>query len=447
MSNNKYEKIAHEIEVRIKENQYRPNSKLPPHRVLANELGTTPATVAKAYSLLVNKQLVESFVGRGTFVCGRSELKHAIQPPVKDEENYNFSILQPCLYKNVLPIKNAMQKASEQLTAELIGYTEHSGHESHRLAGVKWAKHFGLEGGTASNTLLTDGAQHALFLLISVMTMPGDTIAVEELTYPGIIAIANLTGRNIVGIPLDSNGVSAKELETVICQHKPKVVIIIPSHQNPTGITMPESRRREIAKVIEAHDIWLIEDDIYCFLDDAPIPAISNFIPEKAFHISGLSKAISPALRCGYIKIPDNQVTKINAFIRANIWLSSPINYISATSLIESGEAFEMAELQKKTAIERQCIARDFLHNIQNSPSGYHIWLPLPSHWQRDRFLVEAGSRGIIVSSGSYFSVSGENSTFIRLSLMAISSETRLKEGLKALEDLMSSDTSTSFVF
>lgn len=445
MKDSKYVQIANTIEQRIKDNQYSANSKLPPHRLLADEFKTTPVTVAKAYKLLSSKHLVESFVGRGTFVCANSALNKAIQP-LEDDKNYNFSILQPCLYKNVIPLKNAMQKASEELGANFIGYTENSGHESHRLAGVNWAKHFGLVGGTIQNTLLTDGAQHALSLLINAMTQPGDTIAVEELTYPGILAIASLAGRKVVGVPLDEEGVSPEALDMVIRENKPKLVIIIPSHQNPTGITMPESRRRAVAKVIDKHAIWLVEDDIYCFLDQPSIPPISNFIPEKSFHISGLSKAISPALRCGYLKVPECQIGKINAHIRANIWLSSPITYMLATSLIESGEAFEMAKLQRETAIERQLIASDYLQGVQNSPSGYHIWLPLPSQWTRERFLVEANRKGIIVSSGGYFSVSGENSNFIRLSLMAISSEQKLKEGLEMLKELMLSDMLTDFL-
>lgn len=446
MNDNKYVQIANTIEQRIKDNAYSANSKLPPHRVLADEFKTTPVTVAKAYKLLSSKHLVESFVGRGTFVCGKSGLNQAIQPP-EDDKDFNFSILQPCLYKNVACLKNAMQKASEDLSADFIGYTEHSGHESHRLAGVKWANHFGLVGGTVKNTLLTDGAQHALSLLIHAMTKPGDTIAVEELTYPGILAIASLAGRKVVGVSLDEEGVSPASLEAVLQQHKPKLVIIIPSHQNPTGITMPESRRRAVAKVIDEYPTWLVEDDIYCFLDKSPIPAISNFIPEKSFHISGLSKAISPALRCGYLKVPESQIGKINTHIRANIWLSSPITYMVATSLIESGEAFELAKLQREIAMERQLIASNYLQIVENSPSGYHIWLPLPSHWTRERFLVEANRRGIIVSSGSYFSVAGESGNFIRLSLMAISSEEKLKEGLQALKELMLSDMLTDFSY
>ncbi len=446
MSDTKFSNIAQIIEQRIDKGDYPVNSKLPTHRVLASELDTTPATVAKAYKLLSDKGRLESFVGRGSFVRSQTDLNQAIQAP-KDEDDFNFSILQPCLYKNVNALQKAYQVAGERLTSELIGYTEHSGHEAHRQAGVTWAKRYGLEGGDTSNTVLTNGAQHALSLLINALTKPGDTIAVEALTYPGILAIASLSGRNVVGIPMDESGASPEALRSVIKEHQPKLVVLIPSHQNPTGITMPEARRREIAAVIKQEDIWLIEDDIYGFLNETAIPAISNFVPEKAFHISALSKAISPAMRCGYIKAPADKVALLNAHIRANIWLSSPINNIAGTHLIESGKAFEIAEMQRQTASERQRLARGILTSIDCDAEGYHLWLPLPNHWTTERFVMEAKNRGLIVSSGSYFEVSGNEDNHIRLSLMSIPTEERLAQGLEALKSLLNSKVETLFSF
>lgn len=446
MSDIKFNKIAQVIRERIELGEYPPSSKLPTHRVLAAELDTTPATVSKAYKLLADEGKLESFVGRGTFVCGKSDLNLAIQAP-EEEEHYNFSILQPCLHKNVGPLKNAYQVAADKLSADLIGYAEHSGHEAHRKAGVKWAQHFGLEGGTTSNTVLVDGAQHALSVLINLLTKPGDTIAVEALTYPGILAIARLSGRNVVSVEMDEHGVIPSEFDKVIRANKPKLMVVVPSHQNPTGITMPETRRQSIAKVIEKHSIWLLEDDIYCFLDETAIPAISNFIPEKAFHISSLSKAISPAMRCGYIKAPDSQLPMLNAYIRANIWLSSPINYLAATQLIESGEAFQIAEAQRKSAFERQELARKVMPSIQCRATGYHIWLPLTKSWKSDQLTLEAKNRGVLVSSGNYFDVEGNETHHVRLSLMSISTETRLQEGLEILKDLVNSESGALLPF
>ena len=116
--------------------------------------------------------------------------------------------------------------------------------------------------------------------------------------------------------------------------------------------------------------MWLVEDDIYCFLDDEPIPPIANFAPDYTFHISALSKAISPAMRCGYLKAPESQITALNANIRTNIWLASPINFIAATLLIESGDAFRLADQQREVANERQKMVREIFTSIEFTASG-----------------------------------------------------------------------------
>lgn len=126
MSDSKFIRIAEVIERKIEKGEYSPSSKLPTHRALAEELGTTPATVAKAYKLLIEKGFLESFIGRGTFVRASTTLDQAIQSP-DEETNFNFSILQPCLERNVPALKNAYRQSAELLTAAVIGYTEYWG--------------------------------------------------------------------------------------------------------------------------------------------------------------------------------------------------------------------------------------------------------------------------------------------------------------------------------
>ncbi|MZI95965.1 aminotransferase class I/II-fold pyridoxal phosphate-dependent enzyme [Vibrio sp. CAIM 722] len=446
MSEAKYRQIARIIEQRMDTGEYPAESKLPTHRQLADELETTPVTVSKAYQLLTDNGRVYSHVGRGTFVCASNSLSDVIHP-TDEGKDYNLSILQPCLHYNLNAISQAFQVATRSLPLDMIGYTEHSGHEKHRATGVKWAKHYGLEGGQSHNTLLVDGAQHGLSLLINALTKPGDTIAVETMTYPGIMAIAGLAERQVVGIPMDDQGVTGQGLTQVIEQHQPKLVVIVPSHQNPTGVTMPLERRKQIANIIAKHQVWLLEDDIYGFLHQEPISAITNFVPERGFHITSLSKAISPALRCGFIKIPESQIAHIEAHIRTNIWLSAPINYAAATVMIESGEAFSLAEQQREIASQRQTIARELLPQALTSHDGFHIWLPLPEHWNQERFVMEAKNRGVLVSSGGYFNAPNSTNHHIRLSLMSVATDEGLRQALVILADLLAQPMTTVFPF
>ncbi len=444
MSETKFRQIAHKIEQRIDQGEYPIHSKLPPHRILADDLDTTPTTIAKAYNLLAEKGRVESFVGRGTFVKPL-----AGQADSHDDENaeYNFSIIQPYLASNLPYLQKAMEKASRYLDLQLLSYADQSGHEAHRKVGVTWAKHYGLEGGSVHNTVLTNGAQHGLSLLILMLTDVGDTIAVESHTYPGLIAVAKLLGRKLVGVELDERGMSPESLRYVIAHYQPKVVVVTPSHQNPIGVSMDEVRRKEIAEVIEYTGRWLIEDDVFGFLNPQPISAITNYIPHRAFHLSSLSKAISPSLRCGFLKLPDSMVSEVNAHLRANVWLASPVGYATADQLIETRDAFRLARNQRQLAERRQALAQEILGPQVRSTRGYHVWLPLPNHWSPEAFVMEAKNLGILLQSGNHFSVSGIATNYVRLSLMSISSEARFKQGLQMLKTLLASEMHAAFPF
>ncbi|MDD1781012.1 PLP-dependent aminotransferase family protein [Enterovibrio sp. ZSDZ35] len=435
MSEAKFRDIAQQIEARIDEGHYPAHSKLPPHRELAAEFNTTPVTISKAYKLLAEHKRVESFVGRGTFVLAPPSLGQAIQ--AQDGEGYNFSILQPCMHLNLSQVRQAYRDATEYLDTALLSYTEGSGHQAHREAGVKWLKHFGVSDANLENTLLTSGAQHALSLVISALTQSGDVIAVEALTYPGILAISELSNRSIVSVEMDEYGLCPKSLKRVLKTHKPKLVIALPSHQNPTGATMNASRKKDIAKIISSSSTYLVEDDIYAFLNDDITPAISTLAPDRSIYITSLSKAISPAMRCGFIKAPDYLIPTLNAHIRADIWLASPLNFVAATQLIQSNAALTLAAAQKAEAEQRQHLAKEVLGTHCVNGSGFHLWLPLPRHWSSERFTAEAKRRDITVSSGVHFSSDGKGESHIRLSLMAIRSQDQLKAGLLALKSLI----------
>ncbi|MFT5880177.1 MAG: DNA-binding transcriptional MocR family regulator [Moritella sp.] len=448
MSDSKFRYIAQTIETRISTGVYKSNAKLPPHRALADEFETTPATIAKAYQLLVEKNKVESFVGRGTFVCGESKLQTVIKAP-EDDQSYNFSILQPCLIHNTLQLQSAFQQTYSSLSSDLLGYVENSGHLAHREAGVKWASEYGLQANDPDEVLLASGAQNALDIIIQTYTKPGDCIAVESLTYPGILSIASLLRRRVIEVKMDDKGMCPDALREVINVQKPKLVVIIPSHQNPTGITMPQTRREAIAEVIEQSNVWLVEDDIYGFLNPSPIPAITNYIPNQSFHITSLSKAISPALRCAFIKAPSSEVRKVGAFIRSSIWLASPFNFEVAAHLINSGEAFNMANQQKLLATKRQIFANEALGflSLSSQATSYHMWLALPPSWRQEHFVMEAKNQQLLVSSGSYFAQQGNSTNHVRLSLMAINDERRFQQGIRALANLLKNSHESHFPF
>lgn len=438
----KYIEISNIIETRIDLGEYAKGSQLPTHRALAQELDTTAVTVSKAYQTLAAAGKIESFVGRGSFVFDDKPLSQVIRSGDADNE-FNLSILQPCMSNNVKRLHHEFQDSFNQnIDARLYEYAEDSGLLKHRDIGRQWAVKYGLDMPKVEQLHLVNGAQHGLSTLIQLYTQVDDLIAVEAQTYPGILSIANFLGRRVVGIQMDDHGMCPNDLERQFIQENPALVIVIPSHQNPTAVTMPISRRKQIAATILKYNAWLIEDDIYGFLNTTTLPAISNFAPEKTFHISSLSKAVSPGIRCGFLNSPLSQSKKIAAFLRAMVWLPSPLLFETASHLIESGLAFNLAEEQQNIAKSRQAIAQNILkkYHFNGQLNSYHIWLTLPEQWNADSFCLAAKNQGLLVSSSTYFSADGKPLDKIRLSLMAIDSESRFTLALKNLANLL--DTS-----
>lgn len=440
MAQPKYQEIAKAVLHLIDIGHYQVGSKLPTHRSLAEEYNTTAITIAKAYKLLAEQGHIESFVGRGSFVKKATSLKAIIQSQFADSE-WNFSILQPCYANHLTELYQQIESCSnEPSSPSLFGYTEDTGSIKHKESGMLWMQKFGLQVRSSEHILLTNGAQHALSTLIENYSKPDDRIAVEALTYPGILSLIKTLGRHAVGVDMDEQGMMPERLNAVCFEEKPSLVIVLPSHQNPTSITMPLERRKAIAEVIQQHPVWLIEDDIYNFLNDESIAPITNLIPEKSFYINSLSKAISPGLRCGYMKVPQTRIQTLSSYIRTMMWLASPLPFEVANKMIRSGLAFDLADKQKQIAKQRQTLANEILPGVTSqSESSYHIWLTLPKTWQPGEFVITAKERGMLVNDGQFFSADQTPTQAIRLSLMAIADDTYFEEGLRALRDLLNS--------
>ena len=101
--------------------------------------------------------------------------------------------------------------------------------------------------------VICPGTQNALFDFLSVQTEPGDVVLCETLTYPGLKAAAALCGVRLVGVATDAAGILPDALEAACREHAPKALYLIPTIHNPTTVTMPPARRREIAEAIRAH--------------------------------------------------------------------------------------------------------------------------------------------------------------------------------------------------
>lgn len=424
-----YARIADALERDVRAGLLMSGSQLPTHRHLARELGITPVTVTRAYAEAARRGLVESSTGRGTFV--RSARRDANATTISEEIDLFTNIVNTPV---PVPSRAMLDRAALMLTSSTYAYG--CGSERHRTAGATWIA-TGIGRRTdPSRVIVTSGTQHALFLAFAATTRPGDTILTESVTYHGAKSVASLLGIRLEGVPLDRSGLLPDAFERACRGRGPKVLYTIPTLHNPTGTVMPDKRRREIALIAEKHGVTIIEDDVCGFLLDKTPPAIASFAPDRTIFITGLGKAIAPAMRVGYLTAPEALLQRAQSALAASILLTSPILAEMAATWIEDGTASRIAEQKRTEALLRNRAARRVLAQASGDPRSSHLWVELPRRCTLDAFLEESRRRRVRVAGASSFAVSDDIPRAYRISIGAPASIAELENALHILASI-----------
>ena len=428
----------------IRTGQLEAGARLPTHRELAEQLGIAIGTVSRAYALAQRQGLITGEIGRGTFVSFGVSAASAISMEGEEPSLIDLS-------KNRIARDTPDRRLAETLAALgtrsdlaplLDDYQPAAGATRHRAAGAVWISRMGLEA-QPGQTLICSGAQHAMFVALTVLTKPGDTIFTEQLTYPGIKALASLLHLTLHGLPLDEHGLRPDSFETA-CRTTaaPKVLYCVPTLHNPTASVMPDARRREIAAIAGRHGVTIIEDDVYGALPlDAPAP-IATYAPERSFYIASTSKSLAPGLRIGYLVAPAEAVDRAAAVIRTTTWEATPLMAEIVTTWIEDGTVDRTLEWKREETLSRQALARNILGDYYDGASSSmscHIWLQLPDPWRSADFVAQARTRGVIVTPSEAF-VAGRLTSAphaVRVCLGSPHSRHQLEKGLEILADIL----------
>ena len=155
--------------------------------------------------------------------------------------------------------------------------------------------------------LIASGSQGVLDAVGKVLIAPGDRVAVEAPTYLGALQAFDPYDPCYVRLATDDDGLIPESLEQALSQHTIKFVYLVPTFQNPTGRTLPEGRRKEIAAILKRHHALLIEDDPYGALryKGRPLMPIHHWAPDQVVYISTFSKILAPGLRVGFCVAPE----------------------------------------------------------------------------------------------------------------------------------------------
>src|SRR5690606_30303540 len=199
-----------------------------------------------------------------------------------------------------------------------------------------------------------------LLAVLATFARPGERILSEDVTYPGVRAIAAQLRLDLAGLPMDGEGIIPEAFAEACERLRPKALYLNPTLQNPTTLTVPLRRREAICAVAQTYRVPIIEDDAYGFIPQHAPPAIAAMAPDLTWHIGGLSKSIGAGLRLAYVVAPDAKAAwPVVSAMRAGNVMASPLTTALATRWIEAGTADDILAFIRSEAAVRQRIAGD----------------------------------------------------------------------------------------
>ncbi len=440
----RYVAIVEAIAEDIERGRLKPGDQMPTHRDLANHLGVTTGTITRAYSEAARRGLLVGETGRGTFVK-ESLFDDAFLAPsgTEDEALIDLSLNIPPLSIGD-PLGQALTRTLAGLAARpglsaLMGYQPAAGVERHRVAGAEWVARSGLRA-RSQQILVCSGALHAMTVVFSTLTKPGDTIFTESLTYPGMKNLAHLFHLRLEGLAMDDHGIRPDAFAKACKRDTARVLYTIPTIQNPLGTLMPEARRREIAAIAREYDVAIIEDDVHSFMLPAPPPPLSSFAPENSYYILSTSKSIAGGMRIGYLVAPERMVEVLSTSLRATVWMAAPLMAEIASEWIKDGTADRLVEQKREEARARQEIANRTLEGFKFDahPLSFHLWLHLPEPWRSNEFTAQLRRRGVAVTPSEAFVPGREEAPHaVRVCLGAPRSRAQLESGLAIIREVL----------
>ena len=429
----RYLAIADAIGEDIRAGRLSSGDRLPPQRKLAIALGIDFTTVSRAYAHAQTRGLIDSHVGRGTFVkeglTGRSGM---IDPARTHNEELSMNMPPEPEDPELL---RQMQEGLDYVSANLLPllrYQSATGSEKDRVAASKWLSLRGMVP-RLERIAVTPGAHATMAAILSMITSPGDRILCEKVTYPGIRTIAARFGVELVGLETDAEGILPDALVAAIRKVGPRALYLNPTLHNPTTLTIPINRRLEISEVLNHHGLALIEDDAYGFIPPkAPAPfAVSA--PELTWHIGGLAKCIGAGLRIAYTVAPTaKDAYSLAQAIRSISVMPSPISMALATQWIEDGTADGIRRFIRNETSARQRIAAETLDGFEYVSADYafNVWLRLPMGSGRADVIARMAGRHIGIMPSDAFTVSGQSDEHVRICLGGSLSRDALRDGL-----------------
>jgi DNA-binding transcriptional MocR family regulator len=265
-----------------------------------------------------------------------------------------------------------------------------------------WLRSRGIHA-TPAEILVTTGGQQGLNVLARAFLTPGDVVLTESPTYPGAFLTFRWAGADVVGLPVDHDGVRIDALEEALARYRPKLVYLIPAFQNPTGAVLTAERRRRVLELSVQYRVPVVESDLYgdlYFEQEPPASLKAQDASGVVIYQGGGSKLGLPGLRVGWLVAPMPAMAALTVAKTFEDLHTAALTQRLAAAFIASAHAERhLARLRVECRVRRDALVgalREHCPQLRfRVPGGsYYLWATLPAPLTADALLPVALEHG-----------------------------------------------------
>jgi 2-aminoadipate transaminase len=299
---------------------------------------------------------------------------------------------------------------------------------------------------TTDDVLITTGSGQAIDLVNGLLLERGDTVILEEFTYGGALTKLKRLGVNVIGAPLDDEGLKIDALGQIFEDLgrkgiRPKYVYTIPTVQNPTGSILPRERREALLALTRKHAVPVFEDECYADLtwDGSGPPSLYAMDPKQVIHIGSFSKTLAPSLRLGYAVAVPEVMSRLVACKRATDSGTGALDQMVVAEYFSQNFTEHVGGLTQtlhdKLDAMVEAVEREFgtaVEKMWYPKGGIFLWLKLPDRVDVTKLVAPATKAGVVFNPGPEWSCNpGESKSHLRL-CFALPSKDDIRAGVAA---------------
>jgi DNA-binding transcriptional MocR family regulator len=424
----------------IANRQITPGVRLPSIRAMAGSMGVSKSTIVDAYDRLVAEGTIQSRPGSGFFVAGPmppfsltqagSGADGQIDPVWMTRQSLDdtATLLKPgCgwLPDGWMPqddMRRALRKLARDDQIDLTGYATPYGLPALRQLLARRLADHGIEA-SASQMMLTESGTQAIDLLCRFLVEPGDTVLVDDPCYFNFHAMLRAHRVKVVGVPMTSNGPDLTRFEEVLIAEKPSLYITNSAVHNPTGATLSPVTAHKVLGFADAHDLRIVEDDIFADFEHDPAPRLAAFDGlDRVIHIGSFSKTLSASVRCGFIAARQDWIDELVNLKLATSFGGGAFSADLVLAMLKEGAyrrhvgglRTRLADAMGKVSGELKSLG---LEPWMEPKAGMFLWCRLPDDLQAADVARHALKDGLVLAPCDAFSLMQRADGFMRFNV------------------------------